>query len=132
MEGIAMANTFDWIEIRTNDIERIAAFYQALFGWTVTDRETAAGSPVWIFDTGGEPRIENLRRGGIWLKPAGEQQGFVIYVHVDDIEQTLQRVRELGGTTTVPKIQVGAGQAAFFTDPCGNLLGIYEDPHIDR
>lgn len=122
-----MANTFDWIEIRTSDIERTAAFYESVFGWKTTDKETADGTAVWIFDTGGEPRLQNLRRGGIWFRPSGERLGVVVYIVVDDIEVTLRQITELGGKVVDPKAPVGAGYAAFFTDPSGNLLGLYED-----
>lgn len=125
-----MANTFDWIEIRTSDMETTATFYESLFGWKTTDKETADGSDVWIFDTGGEPRVQNLRRGGIWLRPKGGPLGVVVYVVVNDIEATLKRVTELGGTVASPKIPVGAGYAAYFKDPSGNLLALYEDGDI--
>lgn len=55
-----MANTFDWVEIRVQDTERTAAFYEDLFGWQIIRKETAGGSDYWIFDTGDEPRLENL------------------------------------------------------------------------
>ncbi|MDD3827040.1 MAG: VOC family protein [Anaerolineaceae bacterium] len=122
-----MANTFDWIEIRTNNMEATAAFYESLFGWKTTDRETADGSDVWIFDTGSEPRIQNLRRGGIWLRPEGERLGFVVYVLVDDIEATLEQVKRLGGEVVGLRIPVGAGHAAYFADPSGNLVALYEE-----
>lgn len=122
-----MANTFDWIEIRTHNIEKSATFYESLFGWKTTKKEMAAGSDVWIFDTGGEPRLENLRRGGIWLRPNDEPLGMVVYVVVDDMKQALKRVTELGGEITTPKFPVGAGYAAFFKDPEGNLIGLYQD-----
>ncbi len=126
-----MANTFDWIEIRTSDIETTATFYESLFGWEITNRESAGGSDVWIFDTGGEPRVPNLRRGGIWLRPKSESLGVVVYVVVDDIETTLKRITELGGSIVSPKAPVGAGYAAYFRDPSGNLLGLYEDKPTD-
>ncbi len=122
-----MANTFDWIEIRTNNMEATAAFYESLFGWKTTDRETADGSDVWIFDTGSEPRIQNLQRGGIWLRPEGERLGFVVYVLVDDIEATLEQVKRLGGEVVGLRIPVGAGHAAYFADPSGNLVALYEE-----
>jgi predicted enzyme related to lactoylglutathione lyase len=127
-----MSNTFDWIEIRTKDIEKTAHFYESLFGWRVLNKETAEGSPVWIFDTGGEPRLENLRRAGIWLRPSDEIRGFVVYVLVDDIEATLKRVVELGGKVATPKAPIGAGYGAYFTDPEGNYLGLYEDKKGDQ
>jgi predicted enzyme related to lactoylglutathione lyase len=122
-----MANTFDWIEIRTNNIEATAAFYESLFGWQMIDKVTADGSDVWIFDTGDEPRLQNLRRGGIWLRPEVEQLGFVVYILVDDIGATLEHVTRLGGEVVGPRIPVGAGHAAYFTDPSGNLVALYEE-----
>jgi uncharacterized protein len=122
-----VTHTFDWIEIRTHDMESTAAFYESLFGWRITDRQTADGLDVWILDTGGEPRVENLRRGGIWLRPKGEPLGFVVYVLVDDIEATLEHVTQLGGEVVGRRIPVGAGHAAYFTDPSGNLVALYEE-----
>jgi predicted enzyme related to lactoylglutathione lyase len=125
-----MANTFDWIEIRTRDIETTATFYESLFGWKVTEKETADGFDVWIFDTGGEPRVQNLRRGGIWLRPKGESLGVVVYIVVDDIETTLKKVAELGGKAVIPKAPLGAGYGAYLADPSGNLLGLYEEKSV--
>lgn len=59
------SNTFDWVEIRTGNIKKAAKFYENLFVWKIIQKETAEESDVWIFDTGGKPRVENLRRGGI-------------------------------------------------------------------
>lgn len=126
-----MANTFDWIEIRTGDIEKAAHFYESLFGWKITEKVAADGSPFWIFDTGGEPRVENLCRGGIWLKPAGDALGVVVYILVDDIETTLKKVTELGGRIADPKSPQGRAYKAYFTDPSGNLLGLWEEKSAD-
>ena len=121
-------NTFDWIEIHTADIEVCAHFYESLFGWQFTEKETAEGSAVWLFDTGGEPRVENLRRGGIWQRPAGEPLGVVVYIVVEDIDAMLNRVGELGGQIVGAKMPQGpAAYRAYFTDPSGNLFGLWEE-----
>jgi predicted enzyme related to lactoylglutathione lyase len=122
-----MTNTFDWVEIRTHDIQEAAGFYESLFGWRITEKETADGLAVWIFDTGDEPRVQNLRRGGIWLRPADEPAGIVVYILVEDIETTLKTVRELRGRVVSAKAPLGRGYGAFFEDPSGNLLGLYEE-----
>ena len=122
-----MANTFDWVEIRTEDIEKTARFYESLFGWKITKKETGEGLDVWLFDTGGKPRIQNLRRGGILAMPKGAPPGIVVYVLVDDIDATLMRVRNLGGLVISHKDRVGGGCGAFFKDPSGNLFGLYEE-----
>jgi sulfatase modifying factor 1 len=122
-----MANTFDWVEIVTGDAAEAAAFYEALFGWKIIQKESAGGSDVWIFDTGGQPRLENLRRGGIWERPGGDRLGVVVYVVVDDIEATLRRATALGGTVVIDKTPQGTAFRACFTDPSGNRLGLWEE-----
>jgi len=125
-----MANTFEWVEIRTNHIEETANFYERLFGWKIIEQDTADGCDVWIFDTGGEPRIQNIRRGGIWLRPEGESLGVVVYIVVDDIDSTSKRVVELGGKVVTPKTPQGPNFRACFTDPNGNLFGLWEEKRI--
>lgn len=122
-----MANTFDWIEIKTKNIEETANFYESLFGWKIIEKETAEGLDVWIFDTGSEPRVQNLQRGGIWLRPEGEPLGVVVYIVVDDIESVLKKVTELGGKIVTPKTPQDPNFRACFTDLSGNLLGLWEE-----
>ncbi len=122
-----MANTFDWVEIRTRDTEKAAKFYEDLFGWKVVRRETADGSDYWIFDTGDEPRVENLRRGAMWLRPDNDDLGVVVYVVVEDIEVVLQKVVDLGGEIVLPKTPQGPAFKAYFTDPDGNLFGLWQE-----
>jgi len=122
-----MANTFDWVEIRTGDTDKAAKFYKDLFGWKVVRRETADGSDYWIFDTGGEPRTKNLRRGALWLRPDDADHGVVVYVVVEDIEAILQQVADLGGEIIFPKTPQGTAFKAYFTDPDGNLFGLWQE-----
>lgn len=126
-----MANTFDWIEIRARHVEKAARFYEQVFGWRMTEKATADGSDVLLFDTGAEPRVENLRRGGIWTGPAGEAPGVVVYILVEDIDATLAKVTELGGEVVGPKTPQGKAYRAYFADPCGNRLGLWEEHDVD-
>jgi len=122
-----MANTFDWVEIRVRDIEKTANFYENLFGWEIVQREATEGFDYWIFDTGDEPRIQNIRRVGMWLRPEGENPGVVVYIVVDDIEGVLKKVAELGGEVVSPKTPQGPAFRACFADPSGNLFGLWEE-----
>ena len=122
-----MANTFDWIEIRTQDVEDIAHFFERLFGWKILERIAEDGSPYWIFDTGEPPRLENLRRGALWLRPAGEKPRTVVYILVQDIDATLKKVVALGGKIVTPKVAEGPAFRAYFATPDGNVFGLWEE-----
>ncbi len=120
-----MANTFDWIEIRTRNLEKASEFYGRLFGWKVIEKTN--GSDYWIFDTGAEPRIHNIRRGGLSLRSASKTSGVFVYIHVDNIERILNKARELGGRIILPKTPQGPAFSAFFADPEGNVFGLWEE-----
>lgn len=120
-----MANTFDWVEIRTRNLEKASEFYRRLFGWKVIEKTN--GSDYWIFDTGAEPRIHNIRRGGLSLGSGSKTFGVFVYIHVDDIERILNKARELGGRIILPKTSHGSAFRAFFADPEGNVFGLWEE-----
>lgn len=123
-----MANTFDWIEIRTTDIEKTTNFYGNLFGWKIIQKETAEGFDYWIFDTGDKPRIQNIQRGGLWLRPDNKKLGVVVYIVVENIETILKKVTELGGKVIIPKTLQGSAFKAYITDPENNIFGLWEEP----
>jgi predicted enzyme related to lactoylglutathione lyase len=122
-----MFNTFDWVEIRTNNMEETFSFYEKLFGWRIIAKDTADGSDVWIFDTGGEPRLEDIRRGGLWLRPEGSPLGVVVYILVEDIDSILEKVATLGGEAIGPALPQGSSMRAYFKDPNGNLFGLWQE-----
>ncbi len=125
--GEAGVNTFDWIEIRTHNLEGTANFYDAVFGWKIIRKEKANGWDVWIFDTQGEPRIQNLKRGGIWLRPDEETIGMMVYIAVDNIDAIHERVIANGGKVVMEKMGVAGGHTSLVADPSGIRFGLYED-----
>lgn len=122
-----MVNTFDWIEIRTQDVEDTAHFFEQVFGWKILQRIAEDGSPYWIFDTGEDPRLENLRRGALWLRPAGDAPRTVAYIHVQDIDATLKKAVALGGKIMTPKVAERSAFRAYFATPDGNVFGLWQD-----
>ena len=120
-----MANTFDWVEIRSNDVERAASFYEKVFGWKVIDRESIEGDDYLIFDTRDEPRSHTLRNGGMWCRRGNT--GVLVYVLVEDIDEALERVKLHGGEILVSKIDMGSAYRAEFGDLDGNVFGLFEE-----
>ncbi|WP_152361924.1 VOC family protein [Microlunatus speluncae] len=56
--------------------------------------------------------------------------GAVVYWHVDDLEGTLQRLKEHGATEYQPLTERGSGfNTAQVVDPFGNILGVMNNPH---
>jgi len=114
-----MPNRFNWIEIRVTDLDKAKNFYGSLFDWTITGDDNKDYA-YWLIDPGEKPA------GGMWRFPKGKPLGVLVYVLVDDIDETLDKVVKLGGKVVVPKSREGENAMATIADPDGNLFGLYE------
>lgn len=115
-------------EIPFDDQERANAFYTDVFGWSVTPLPEMS---YVLVTTGpsdqGPPSEPGFINGGM-LARGGPVTGPVLVMEVDDIEATLEQVQERGGATVSGKEAVGEmGFAAYFTDPEGNLMGVWQN-----
>lgn len=119
-------------EIHAADPERAAAFYRQLFGWEITSWE----GPVeyWMVRTGApdQPGIDGglMRRRGSGPVDGQAVNSYVCTVDVSDLDGTLRRVTDLGGTVAVAKMPIpSVGWIAYVKDPEGNLVGVMQaDP----
>ena len=111
-----------YIEIPATEVARSAAFYQQAFGWKIRQRDDGSTS---FDDTVGQV-------SGTFVvgRPAAPEPGFAIYIMVADAEATLASVRAAGGETVRP-VDPAAGEVfAWFKDPGGNTLGVYQQPGL--
>jgi len=60
-------------------------------------------------------------------KPMTEA-GLMIYIMVDNIDQAVERVKSNGGKIVQPIGADAPELTARFSDPAGNILGLYEEP----
>ena len=110
-----------YVEIPATDIAASAAFYQRAFGWTTRTRKDGSVA----FDDGvGEV-------SGSWVvgrPPSSGPASVLIYIMVDDIEETIAKIVDAGGEITQP-VGVDAPEiTARFRDPVGNIFGLYQMP----
>ncbi len=109
-----------YVEIPADDVARSAAFYRNVFGWHVRQR----GDGHTAFDdTTGEV-------SGAWVsgRPPAAQPGLLLYVMVNSVAETLERVVAHGAEIVQP-IGVDAPEiTARFRDPGGNVVGLYQEP----
>ena len=111
-----------YIEVPAADVARSAEFYQRAFGWKM--RQRADGSTAFD-DTVGEV-------SGTFVvgRPPASEPGFGIYIMVADARATLAAVQAAGGEIVRP-IDPAAGEVfAWFKDPAGNTLGVYQQPGL--
>lgn len=96
----------------------MAAFYRAVFDWTIRDPETE--SPAFRDGSGhvighfiGEQRVA----GDAGVRP---------YIYVDDVAATTERILAGGGELLEWPFAEGNLTVAIFRDPAGNVLGIWQ------
>ncbi|MCB2212635.1 VOC family protein [bacterium] len=116
-----MADKIVWYEIIGKDANKAQSFYSSLFGWQfdnesmpgygmTSDKETGIGGGI-----GGS----DMSNGAMYS---------TFYVGVDDIDASIAKVQELGGTVIVPKMDVPNGPTiAMFNDPDGNMVGLVQN-----
>jgi predicted enzyme related to lactoylglutathione lyase len=109
-----------YIEMPATDIARSSAFYESVFAWKI--RRRGNGS-IAFDDSVGEV-------SGTWVtgRPPSPQPGLLIYIMVDSVEKTIEKILSHGGEIVQP---IGADAPAItarFRDPGGNVLGLYQQP----
>jgi predicted enzyme related to lactoylglutathione lyase len=116
-------------EIPVDDVQRAEAFYKEAFGWRIDSMPDFAYSLVstTATDEAGRPTEPGAINGGM-LPRQDPITAPVITIDVDDIDVALARVERLGGKTVRARQAVGdMGFSAYFTDPEGNLLGLWQN-----
>ena len=109
-----------YLEIPATDVEKSMRFYQSIFGWTIRHRDDGSIA----FDDGvGEV-------SGTWVtgRPASNKVGTLVYIMVDSVAATIDAIVANGGEIVQP---IGADApeiTARFTDPAGNIFGLYQQP----
>ena len=114
-----MPNQLCHFELMTDDPKKCQAFYGAVFDWEF-DESSMPG--YTLISTGTEPT------GGVFPRPP-EAPGVClsVYFHVSDLDGTLGKAVEHGGTIIVEKTPIpNVGHFAMFADPEGIVVGIMQ------
>jgi predicted enzyme related to lactoylglutathione lyase len=113
------AGVFVWDELGTQDVEGAEKFYSAVFGWTTTDMGEEYGG-YKIFQIG-ETRVAGVMK----LQDASTPSMWAPYVAVEDVDATVAKTKELGGSTILEPMDVpNVGRIAYLKDPLGAVFGI--------
>lgn len=109
-----------YIEMPAINVNESASFYNAVFGWQI--RQRGDGSTAFD-DSVGEV-------SGAWItgRPASKEPGLLIYIMVDSVAATVDAVIARGGKIVQPIGMDAPEVTARFSDPAGNVLGLYQEP----
>lgn len=99
-----------WFEVPAEDAERARAFYGGLFGWQFQ-----------AFDEAGDYQVTD--EGAV---SSSDRKGLLLYFSTSDIDASVSRVGELGGSAAEPGAIPGVGRYATCTDTAGNAFGLFQ------
>jgi hypothetical protein len=108
-----------YVEIPATDVMRSVEFYRSSFGWQIRQY----GNGTYAFDDG----VGQV--SGMWVtgRPPASQPGLVISIMVLDIQETIAKVKANGGEIVKELGKDAPEITAWFRDPAGNVLGLYQE-----
>src|SRR5689334_4966949 len=109
-----------YVEVPAQDIAVSAEFYRAVLGWQMRQR----GDGSTAFDDG----VGEVSGAFVLGRPPMSEVGLLIYIMVDDIEAAVAAVESHGGRIVQPIGADAPELTARFSDPAGNVLGLYQEP----
>ena len=113
-----------WTEIPSADLDQAVPFYEAVLQ-TKLEREDGGPNVLYMFKTANHPMgISGHLYPG---KPAKDGSGPTIHLAApDNLEDTMDRVRDAGGMIVSDPIAMPFGRFAYALDLDGNSIGLFE------
>ena len=118
-------------EIPAEDLERAKGFYASIFGWQLHTMPMAGGEYTTVVTTPVDeqtqmPTEPGAINGGM-MQRDDRTPAPVITIDVEAIDDALTEIESAGGTTVTLRTAIpGMGAFAYFKDPEGNVLGLWE------
>jgi uncharacterized protein len=100
----------------------LAEFYRSIFGWEV---EQMPGIDYWRIQTGATegPALH----GGLTYKAIPNLNGWLLFVNVASLDETVARIVEHGGCVMRPKTAVPrTAWVTICADPAKNIFGVWQ------
>ena len=110
------AKTVVHLELPAKDGNRARKFYSTLLGWKFKDSGTP-GMDYFMTD-GAEPVV------AVWTQP--DKQGPIVYFDTDDIDGSIEKVRDNGGEADDKQPIPGVGWFASAKDSEGNAFSLFQ------
>ena len=116
-------NALVWVEIPVSNMKKAAAFYSAVFDYTLTIDDSGP-NPMAIF-----PSKDTMGTAGhLYVgKPSKDGHGPTPHLAVPGtLEDAMQRWTKAGGMVRSPIVTIPPGRFAYAQDLDGNSIGLFE------
>ncbi len=118
-------------EIPAEDLDRAKTFYGSVFGWELQTMPMPGGEYTSVVTTPVDKQTQTPTEPGAinggMMQRDERTSSPVITIDVESIDDALQEIEAGGGATVTPRTAIaGMGAFAYFKDPEGNVLGLWE------
>lgn len=128
---VNMPGAFVWNELITTDMAKASEFYNGLFGWNGT-ATTGAGGSDYIMVSNGERAAGGILPTSAGMGGSGVPSHWLIYLMVENLDQSLQKAESLGAKRFSPILPMGDyGRLILLADPQGATFYIMEASYAD-
>ena len=118
-------------EIPADDVERAKRFYGSIFGWEMADMPEMGYTIVNTTPVDEQTQLPSepgAINGGMYRRSADTPSVPVLMIDVSSVDDALKEIEAAGGRVLSPRTDIpGMGAFAYFTDPEGNALGLWEN-----
>ena len=108
-----------WNELVSPDLDGASAFYRDLFGWEVAPLPDSPVPYLWL-------KNGEAAAGGMRAPQPGEPAYWLVYFATDDLDASLARAQELGGSSPTGAHDMGDIRIALVQDPQGGTFALYQ------
>lgn len=118
-----MTSSVTHFEIYAEEPAKLADFYRNVFGWEV---EQMPGINYWrIQIDSAEPKALH---GGLTYRAIPDLNGWMLFVNVASLDDTVALVQKLGGSIVRTKIAVPkTAWVTIVADPSKNIFGVWQN-----
>lgn len=115
--------SFGWTELYTRDVPAAQAFYSRIFGWAIEESDMSFGKYT-VFQLDGRPVAGGMDMSS--MLPESIPPHWLVYFNVSNTDESIARVRELGGTVLDGPNPTPMGPMAVLQDPTGASFAIIQ------
>jgi uncharacterized protein len=115
--------TVSWVELLTRDPRGAEPFYAEVFGWTAGSNSADEGTYT-MFTLDGDSVAGMMMMPD--QVPADVPAYWSVYFAVDDLEATVARATERGGSVIAPPMTIGGSRFTVLEDPQGAVFSLLE------
>ena len=120
-----MAGKIGWIDLTVPDATAVRDFYQNVAGWTPSSVDMGGYSDFCMHPPGEEQPVAGIchARGS----NAGLPPVWMVYITVDDLDESLRQCEARGGKQRTPVRNMGpTSRYCVIEDPAGAVAALFE------